>query len=334
MMAGICLLFIVAAAPFVVRAQISWNKDGNSYTTVENGAIVEVTLPAMTKSVVVGAGQLAPLGVSAHAAGGRRGGGDLEYSFSSDRSRVLLLAKPVREYHNTYHSAWVFDRKASLLLPIAQEHILNAKISPDGSRVAYVFRNNIYSVEIGSSVGSPVALTSDGSDKRLNGWFDYASSEELYCVDGFRWSPDSKSIAYWQNDLSRVGIFYMINNTDSIYPKIIAIPFSKVGEPIAQARIGVVSLATRATKWMNIEGDPSSHYLARMEWTPDGTRIITQQFNRAQNNSKLVLSNPGTGESKVIYNESDDAWIDLKAFWSHAGVMTGTGSRAERPFCG
>lgn len=322
-MARICLLFIVLIAPFTVQvqAQISWNKDGNSYTTVENGAIVEVTLPAMTKTTLVSAEQLAPLGMQAHerTAGSRRGGGDLEYAFSGDHSRLLLLAKPVREYHNTYHSAWVFDRKTNALLPVARERILNAKISPDGTKVAYVLNNNIYSVEIGNSVGAPVALTTDGNDKLLNGWFDYAYSEELYCVDGFRWSPDSKSIAYWQNDISHVGTFYMINNTDSIYPKIIAIPFSKVGEPIAQARIGVVSLATRTTKWMNIDGDPSSHYLARMEWTPDGARVITQQLNRAQNNSKLVLSDPASGESKVIYNESDDAWIDLKAFWSHAG---------------
>jgi len=186
--------------------------------------------------------------------------------------------------------------------------------------VAFVYDNNIYSEDLAS--GTTTALTTDGNDKKLNGWFDYAYSEELYCVDGFRWSPDSKQIAYWQMDLAKVGIFYMINNTDSIYPKIIPIPFSKVGEPIAEAHIGVLTLATKATKWMNIEGDPGKNYLARMEWTPDGSKLITQQFNRAQNNSKLILSDPATGAGKVIYNETDEAWIDLRAFWSHSG---GTG---------
>lgn len=319
------LLFFIVAAPIFLQAQTNWNKDGNSYTTVENNSIVEVTLPALTKTPLVSADQLAPLGLSGRerntGARGPRGGGELSYQFSEEHSKVLLLSKPVREYHNTFYNAWVFDRKTSTLTPIAQTHILNVKISPDGSKVAYVYNNNIYSVDItGASTATPAtALTTDGNDQLLNGWFDYAYSEELYCIDGFRWSPDSKSIAYWQNDLSKVGLFYMINNTDSIYPKIIPIPFSKVGEPIAKARIGVVTLATHTTKWMNIEGDPGSHYLARMEWTPDGNHLITQQFNRAQNNSKLVLSDPASGASKVIYNESDEAWIDLKAFWSHSG---------------
>jgi dipeptidyl-peptidase-4 len=322
-------LCAVILSPGLALAQTNWNKDGNTYTTVENNSIVEVTLPAMTKTTLVSADQLAPLGLSGRernaGARGPRGGGELSYQFSEDYSKVLLLSKPVREYHNTFYNAWIFDRKSGALIPIAQTHILNAKISPDGSKVAYVYNNNIYSVDLATNAAGtavpPVAtaLTTDGNDQLLNGWFDYAYSEELYCIDGFRWSPDSKSIAYWQNDLSKVGIFYMINNTDSIYPKIIPIPFSKVGEPIAKARIGVVTLATRTTKWMNIDGDPASHYLARMEWTPDGSHLITQQFNRAQNNSKLILSDPASGASKVIYNESDEAWIDLKAFWSHSG---------------
>jgi dipeptidyl-peptidase-4 len=316
--------------PFALRAQIVWNKDGDSYTTIENNSIIQVTLPAQTRTTLVSADQLAPLGLSTRertaGARGGRGGGDFSYQFSDDHERILLLTKPVREYHNTFYNASVFDRKSSTLIPIAQTRILNARISPDGSKVAYVYDNNIYSVDLPASgaatatnPGAATALTTDGNDKKLNGWFDYAYSEELYCVDGFRWSPDSKSIAYWQNDLSNVGIFYMINNTDSIYPRIIPIPFSKVGEPIAKARIGVLTVATKTTKWMNIDGDPASHYLARMEWTPDGSRLITQQFNRAQNNSKLILCDPATGVSKTIYNETDEAWIDLKAFWSHSG---------------
>ena len=36
--------------------------------------------------------------------------------------------------------------------------------------------------------------------------------------DGFRWSPDGRRIAYWQFDTSGVGIFTLLNNTDSVYP--------------------------------------------------------------------------------------------------------------------
>ena len=45
-------------------AQTNWNKDGNSYTTIEDNSIVEITLPAMTKTTLVSADQLAPLGLA------------------------------------------------------------------------------------------------------------------------------------------------------------------------------------------------------------------------------------------------------------------------------
>lgn len=319
-------------------AQTNWNKDGNSYTTIEDNSIVEITLPAMTKTTLVTADQLAPLGLqqreqnSNRSAPGRRGanGGAFQYQLSDDKQKVLLFTKPIRLYHNTFYTVYVFDRGTNTLTPVAQKlpppistfatipGILNAKFSPDGTQLAFVYDNNIYSENL--STHATEQLTTDGNDKKLNGWFDYAYSEELYTIDGFRWSPDSKSIAFWQSDLSNVGTFYMINNTDSIYPKIIAIPFSKVGEPIAQARIGVLTLATRQTKWMAIDGDPAKNYLPRMEWTPDGSRLIVQQLNRAQNHSNLILCDPATAAAKTIYSESDDAWIDIKPFWAHTGA--------------
>jgi len=330
------IILLLLLTPILLQAQTNWNKDGNSYTTIEDNSIVEITLPAMTKTTLISADQLAPLGLAHREAGagaaGRRGfgGGAFQYQFSDDKQKVLISAKPSRVYHNTYYTCWLFDKATNTLTPVAKKlpaatssfaapvaGVLNAKLSPDGSKLAYVYDNNIYNEDLATH--STTQLTTDGDDKRLNGWFDYAYSEELYDVDGFRWSPDSKSIAYWQMDLSKVGIFYMINNTDSIYPKIIPIPFSKVGEPIAEARIGVVRINEKQTRWMNIDGDPGNNYLPRMEWTPDGSRLIVQQLNRAQNHSNLVLCDPATGAAKTIYTESDEAWIDIKAFWAHGG---------------
>jgi dipeptidyl-peptidase-4 len=324
---AVLLLAAITFRPTAANAQTSWNKDGNSYTTIEENSIVEITLPAMTSTILVNAAQLAPLNLSSNgnlsAPGGRRnrGAGSYQYQLSSDKQKALILTRPVHIYHNTFYTCWIFDRSSNTPTQIAKSvpapGILNAKLSPDGSKIAYVYNNNIYTEDL--STHTTEQLTTDGNEKRLNGWFDYAYSEELYTIDGFRWSPDSKSVAYWQLDLSKVGTFYMINNTDSIYPKIIAIPFSKVGEPIAEARIGVLDIATKQTQWMQIEGDPGKNYLPRMEYTPDGSRLIVQQLNRAQNHSNLILCDPASGGSKVIYSESDSAWIDIKAFWAHSG---------------
>ncbi|MXV17267.1 prolyl oligopeptidase family serine peptidase [Pedobacter sp. HMF7056] len=292
---------------------MNWNKDGNSYTMMENGAIVQVSLPTMAKTPVVSADQLK---MPATTGGGRFGGA--RYAFSADQQIVLLMNTHHREYHNTFYTAQVLDRTTGKVTAIGKGlkdgYLLNPELSPNGTKVAFVYDNNIYTQDV--KTGAIARLTADGTDKKLNGWFDYTYSEELFCTDGISWSPDSKQVAYWQIDISKVKTLYMINNTDSNYAKLIPLPFAKPGEEMAAAKMGVVNVATKKTVWMKIAGLPSANYLTRMDWLPDGSQLIVQQLNRMQNESRLVLCNPFTGLSKVIYKENDDAWIDVKSFWN------------------
>ena len=77
-----------------------------------------------------------------------------------------------------------------------------AKFSPDETRVAYVMKNNLYVQDL--STRKITQLTNDGSITIINGTFDWVYEEELDLRDGFRWSPDGTSIAYWQLDASGV----------------------------------------------------------------------------------------------------------------------------------
>ena len=90
-----------------------------------------------------------------------------------------------------------------------------AKFSPDGQRVGYVRENNVY-VENLSGDGKITKLTTDGSRYIVNGTFDWVYEEELFCRDGFRWSPDSKQIAYWQLNSEGVKEMTLINNTAAL----------------------------------------------------------------------------------------------------------------------
>ena len=60
-------------------------------------------------------------------------------------------------------------------------------------------------------------------------------------IADIRWSPDGKHIAYWQFDTSGTKTFYMINNTDELYPKITSFNYPKAGSTNSATRIGVVS---------------------------------------------------------------------------------------------
>ena len=115
------------------------------------------------------------------------------------------------------------------------------------------------------------------------------NEEELDIRDGFRWSPDGRSIAFWQFDTSGVREFHLIDNTAGNYPRITSFPYPKVGETNSATRLGVVAATGGKVRWLRIPGDPREHYLAKMEWI--GSEIAVQQFNRLQNANRIFIAN-------------------------------------------
>ena len=130
-------------------------------------------------------------------------------------------------------------------------------------------------------------------------------------LDGFRWSPDGKNIAYWQSDTKGVGTFYMINNVDSNYSKPIPLPYPKVGTANSAVKVGVISAAGGKTKWFAVPGDPRNNYLARMEYIPGSDEVMIQQLNRLQNTNTVWVGNTKTMALKNILTDKDEAFLDI-----------------------
>lgn len=289
------------------RGNFKWSSDGNSYYRIENNSVMQYTLPDNTSKVLISKEQLTP----------KNSNTPLHVSyfvFSKDEQKVLIFTNTKRVWRlNTKGDYWVLDIATGSLTKLGaslpESSLMFAKFSPDGKSVAYVGGNNIYVENLSNS--SIKRLTSDGSTTLINGTFDWAYEEEFACRDGFRWSPDSKSIAYWQIDASDIKKFYMIDNTDGIYSQPIPIEYPKVGETPSSARIGVVSVKDATTKWMDIPGDARQHYLVRMEYIPATEKLLVQQLNRKQNDSRLFIVDANSGTSKMIYEESDKAWVDV-----------------------
>ena len=305
---SIFILFVfLSLQGYSQRGGFKWSSDGNSYYRIENNSVMQYTLPENSAKVLISKEQLTPKNSSSPL--------DVRYLISSnDEQKVLIFTNTKRVWRlNTKGDYWVLDiAKGSLTqlgTSLPESSLMFAKFSPDGKAVAYVSDNNIYVEDLNTS--DIKALTSDGSTTLINGTFDWAYEEEFACRDGFRWSPDSKSIAYWQIDASDIGKFYLINNTDAIYSEVVPIEYPKVGETPSACKVGVVSIADAKTTWMNIPGDTRQHYLVRMEYIPTTEKLLIQQLNRKQNDSKLFIVEPDSGEAKVVYEETDKAWVDI-----------------------
>jgi len=83
--------------------------------------------------------------------------------------------------------------------------------------------------------------------------------------------------------MKEVPDFYMIKNTDSLYPKIIKFPYVKVGQKMPSYGVGVVSAEGGQTRWIDVPGDPNDDYLWQMEWAANSDEIVLQILNRMQN---------------------------------------------------
>jgi dipeptidyl-peptidase-4 len=306
-----------------------WQSDGSGYLMLEAGAgkgdvnIVRYDAATGAKTTLY---SLTPQGDS----------GPLtieEFTLSPDNQRLLIFTNSERVWRsNTRGDYWVVDLKSGKLRKLGGEAkpstLMFAKFSPDGTRVGYVRENNIYVENLDD--GRITQLTSDGSQNTINGTFDWVYEEELFCRDGWRWSPDGKMIAYWQPDSSGVKDFKLINDTDELYPKIISFPYPKAGQTNSAARVGVVSASKEAggakTQWLDVPGDPRNNYLPRMEWAANSDEVVIQQLNRLQNTNVVMLGDVRTGKVRPILTEKDDAWVDIawgSIDWDKTGLARG-----------
>jgi len=306
----LCIIIVTGAA----AQQVKWAKDGRSYYRAEGGDIVKYTLPQNTKTVVLAKDKIKPVNSIRN------------FAFSDDEQELLIYTNTKKVWRlDTRGDYWVYKMSDSSFHQLGKSlpasSLMFAKFSPDGTKAAYVSNYNLYVEDIAGGIKQ---LTTDGTRKLINGTFDWAYEEEFFCRDGFRWSPDSKQLAYWQIDAKNTTDYLMLDNTDSIYPVVKPVEYPVAGVPPSPFRIGVVDVGSAQTKWMDIPTDPLlQSYVPRMEWAARSNELIVQHLNRKQNESELLLCNTVTGTSNVIYTEKDSAWIDILPLWDQDYAMGG-----------
>ncbi|MBX7183602.1 MAG: S9 family peptidase [Vicinamibacteria bacterium] len=290
-----------------------WLPGGSAYAIVEAVAapgkgreIVRYDAATGARSILVPASSMTPPGAEAPL--------DVsDYAWSSDGARLLIFTNTRKVWRdNTRGDYWVLNLQGGGLRKLGgdgpEASLMFAKFSPDGTRVGYVRGNNIYVERLEDGRITP--LTKDGSETTINGTSDWVYEEELGVRDGFRWSPDGRHIAYWQFDTTGVGIFSLINTTDTLYPAITRIPYPKAGTTNSAVRIGVVSEGGGETRWLKTPGDPRDSYLARMDWV-DASTVAIEQLNRQQNQNDFLMADAANGDVRRVFRDESKTWVDL-----------------------
>ena len=298
---------IFASSDFRLESypSVQWMRDGQRFTYVnDDGDLVVVQAASGDARVLLPADALRPAGAAEPI--------EIEdYQWSQDEQKLLVYTNTQRVWRsNTKGQYYVWDVAARTLTPVSSRPGWQqfAKFSPDGTRVGFVRDNDLYVTELAS--GAETRLTRDGSEAIINGTFDWVYEEELGLQDGWRWSPDGRRIAFWRIDQSAVRTFFMVQETDSLYPNAVSFRYPKAGTPNPSARVGVVDLGSGATTWMDTGTGPDI-YLARMEWAGSADAVMVQRLNRHQNRMEVLLHDPATGGGRTLFTETDSAWVDI-----------------------
>ena len=231
-------------------------------------------------------------------------------TFSLPGTKLLLKTDTKRIWrYSNISTYYIYDLERQKLYPLTEKNknLRNVKFSPDGKKIAYVRTdNNLYIFDLLKKMERK--LTTAGSETISNGHFGWLYEEELTGYDGYRWSPNSESIAYWEQDETMVPEYVMVNELQ-LYPSIQKIRYPKAGETNPTLKIGIVRVKGFGRKWIDI-AKVDNDYLPWMEWVND-ENIAFLKMDRSQKNWDLYISNKISGKSIRLLTESDpNGWLE------------------------
>ena len=235
-----------------------------------------------------------------------------DYQVSADKKRILFFNGREPIYRRSSRAtAYLYDVATKKTVRLNQGKVLHPTFSPDGSKLAYVFDNNLYIHDVGT--GKTTAVTTDGRwNHIINGNADWVYEEEFEFSRAFDWSANGTFIAYYKFDESRVKEFNMTLYDDQ-YNKDYRYKYPKAGEENSKVEIHIYEVATG--KDVKAQYEQGDIYIPRIKWTRQDNTLVVFWMNRLQNNLKLLLTDARTGTAQPIYNEQNKYYVEINDDW-------------------
>jgi dipeptidyl-peptidase-4 len=199
-------------------------------------------------------------------------------------------------------------------MQLATKGARTGELSPNGAMLGFERDGDMYVTALSNH--QEKRLTSDASEHVYNGHFDWVYEEEFGEAQAWKWSPDSRYIAYWQlNDSAEPVI--QISDYSGLHQEWEQLRIPQVGDSNATVRIGVVNVGSGQKTWLDV-GEKGEYYIPRIYWTsrPDTLAVIT--LNRPQSKMTLYFFDVRTGGRREVMSETSKTWIDVYDFY--AGV--------------
>ena len=291
---------------------IEWSPDGTKLSFVqrdekgEQGELWYVDVANGEKKVLVSAAKLASLAP--------------DYTKVKDeREKERLTRYHVAAYlwapdskHLIFDSQgqlWLYDLSTATAVQFtsAGDPSGDPKFSPDGGRVSYVRKHNLYVRQV-SGKGEK-QLTKDTGENLFNGDIDWVYAEELAVRSNYFWSPDGQEIVFLHMDETKVPV-YPITDWMPTHPTVDNEKYPKVGDVNPVVKLGVVDADKGKTRWISLTSDEDT-YIPRFGWVRDGV-LWAEVLNRNQDRLDLYFVDAKSGKSRIVLREtSPEAWVNV-----------------------
>jgi dipeptidyl-peptidase 4 len=219
---------------------------------------------------------------------------------------------------------WYYDlgTGTGVQLTASSDPSEDPKFSPDGKRLAYVRKHNLYVHPVAADEREYQLTRDETKDKDkdkikndekeeniLNGEVDWVYAEELSVRSNYFWSPDGHDILYLQMDESRVPT-YPITDWMPTHPHVDPEKYPKAGDPNPVVRLGVVGSGGGKPRWIKLTDDEDT-YVPRFGWIREGW-AWAEVLNRKQDTMDLYFIDTRSGKPHKVLTESvPDAWVNV-----------------------
>jgi dipeptidyl-peptidase-4 len=237
------------------------------------------------------------------------------FQWASDSKHLVFQSnfKPI--YRRSGIADFYIYSLAEHSLAVATKGARTAELSPNGAMVGYEKGGDIYVADL--TTHQEKRLTADATEHVYNGHFDWVYEEEFGMAQGWKWSPDSRHIAYWQLDESAEPVM-QFSDLSRIHADYEQIRIPLVGDPNPTVRISVVDVASGKKTWLDT-GLSGDFYIPRIYWTSSRDTLAVMTLNRAQNEMKLFFFDVNTGGRRQVMTEQSKTWVDVYDFY--AGIQ-------------
>ena len=234
-----------------------------------------------------------------------------DYTFSEDESNILLATDVTRIFRrSSLGTYYVYNTKTKDLSLVAEEQIQEPTFSPDGTKIAYGYKNNLFVKDLSSE--TTTQITFDGEkNKIINGITDWVYEEEFGFVRAFEWNAASDKIAFIRFDETQVPEFSMDVYGSALYPTQDVFKYPKAGETNALVSLHLYELKTDTVTEVKVNKDYTDFYIPRIKWTNDPDVLSAHYLNRHQNELDLWFIDAKNQTATLVLEERDVAYVDV-----------------------